>query len=133
MIFLFVGVTFDIAQILDLVLIFLCYLGGIDLSGWTVLPFSLTFLVFRGLGMRLIGGRQRIMGHGLFFVPVKSLVALLSIGVVFVLLNQRPIFFWAPKIDFPSFERWLEAGFCFCSDSFFYHFVPHIYVSLSIV
>ena len=123
------------AQVLGLILIFLCYFSSINPSSWMTSPllFFLSFLRVRDLDLKLISGRQCIVGLSLFLVLVGSLVALLLISVVFVLFDQRFVSFWAPKIDFSSSEGWLEAGFCFCIDSFFYHLVPRIQVLPSIV
>ena len=130
MIFLLIDVALDMAQVLGLILIFLCYLGGIDSNGWltSFLSFFLMFLRVGSLGLRLISERRRIIGISLFFIPIRSLVVLLLIGVVFVLFDQRLIFFWISEIDFPSPERWLKAGLCFYINSFFYHFVPRFQI-----
>ena len=118
------------AQVLGFVFIFLCYLSGINSNSWMTspLPFSLMFLRVGGLGLRLISGKQRIVGLSLFLVPIGNLITLFSIGVVFVLLDQWFISFWAPGIDFLSPGGWLEAGFCFYIDSFLYHLVLCIQV-----
>ena len=87
--FLLAGVTLDMAQVLGLVFILLCYRGGINPSNGITspLPFSLTFLGVGGLGLRLISERRRIVRFSLFFVPIGSFVALLPISIILVLLN----------------------------------------------
>ncbi len=81
------GVTFDMAQVLwRLVLIFLHYLGSIDLSDWMVsLTTALIFL--GGLGLRLISGGRGIVKLSLVFVFIEGLVAELPVGVLFVFLR----------------------------------------------
>ena len=133
--FLLADVILNIAQVLSFVLIFFCYLGGVNLSSWITSPllFSLTFLGVEGLGLRLISRRRWIVGLSLFFVLVGSLVTLLPIDIILVLLDQRSVFFWAHGIDFPSPGGWLEAGFCFYINNPLYRFILHIQVSPSIV
>ena len=134
MTFLLVGVTLNITQVLSLVLIFLRYFSGIDSSGWMIsLPTFLAFLGVRSLGLRLISRRRRVVGLCLFFIIIKSLIVLLSAGIVFVFLNQQLIYFWAPGIDLSSPGRLLKAYFCCCIDSFFYYFILDILVFSLIV
>ncbi len=83
MTFLLAGIELDIAQVFDLVLILLCYLGDIDSSSWMT---SLTILVFPGsLGLRLISG-SRVLELSLVFV-LGSLIVRLPIGVLLVLFG----------------------------------------------
>ncbi len=87
MIILLVGVVLDIAQILGLilVLVFLCYLSGIDPNSWIAsLPTSLSFL--RGLGLRLIS--EVVIRLCLFLDFVRSLIAIPPIGVVLIFFDQ---------------------------------------------
>ena len=127
-IFLLASVALNIAQVLGLVFIFLCYLGGMNPSSWITfpLPFSLAFLRIGGLSPRVISGKQRIVGLSLLFIFIGSLVTLLPIGIIFILLDQWSISFRTPEIDFPSSGRWLGAGFGFCIDSFLYHLISLI-------
>ena len=83
---LFTGITFDVAQVFDFVLILFCYLGGWMTSLMTTLVF------FRGLNLRLISKRG-IVGLSLVFVLVKSLITVLLKGVIFV-------FFWPTACSF---------------------------------
>ena len=131
--FLFAGVAIYMAQVFSLVFIFLCYFNGVNLSGWISLSFSLTFLRVGGWSLRLISGKQQIMGLSFFFIPIKSFVTLPPISVVFVIFHWRLIPFWAPKINFPSLGRWLKAGFCFYINNFLYHLILRIQVLLSII
>ena len=128
MIFLFASVAFDMAQIFGLVLIFFCYLDGVYPNGWmtSFLPFSLTFLGVGSLALRLISGKQRIIGLSLLLVSIGNLVALLPIGIVLVLFDQQPISFRVPEIDFLSPGGGLEAGFCFYINNFLFDLVPYI-------
>lgn len=76
------------AQVLSLVLILLYYLGGIDSNGWMVpLPSFLALQRARGLGLRLISGRRRVVGVSLFFVSVGSPIALFPMSVVLIFLD----------------------------------------------
>ncbi len=60
------GVALDVAQVLGR-LVFFCYFGSIDPSGWMASP--TTALVFLGdLGLRLISGGRGAMGLSLVFV-----------------------------------------------------------------
>ena len=104
MTFLFTGVALDMAQVLGLVLIFLYNLGGINPNSWVIslLSFFLTFLGVGGLGLRLISRRRWIVRLSFFFVPVKSLVMLLPIGIIFFFFDQKLISFWIPGIDLLS-------------------------------
>ena len=89
MTFLFAGITLDVTHVLDLILVFLCYLDAIDRKGWRAsLPTFLT--LFPGLGLRLISGRG-VMGLSLFFVFARSFITVLLIGVFLVLFDQRAI------------------------------------------
>ena len=124
MTFLVAGVVFDVAQVLGLVFICLCYPSCVDPSGWMTSPTSMKLNFLGSLGLRLINGRQW-MGPSLFFI-LRNLIAVLLIGVVFVFFDQRPISFRAPGVNFFNHRVWLEAGLCFCIDSFFYHFFPCI-------
>ncbi len=119
------------AQILNLVLIFLCYLGDIDPSGWIIFS-TATLVFFGGLGLKLISERG-IMGLSFIFVLVGSLIAMLPISVILVFLDRQLIFFQVPGIDLLSPGGWLQVGFCFYINSFLYHLVPRIQVSSSIV
>ena len=92
----------------------------------TSLPYFLMLFRAGGLSLRLINGRRKVVRLSLFFVSVDNLIALLSIGVVFVFLDQQPISFWALGIDFPSSKGWLEACFYFYINSLLYHLVLHI-------
>ena len=89
MIFLFVDVTLDVAQVLGLILVFFCYLGNVDPSSWRA-SLSISLTLFEGLGLRLINGRE-VVGLSLFFVFVESFIIVLPIGVFFVLFDQRAI------------------------------------------
>ena len=131
MTFLLAGVALNVAQVFGLVLVLLCYLNCIDPSGWMTLPISMTLVFHRNLGLKLISGRRQ-MGLSLFFI-LGSLIAVLLIGVVLVFLDQRPMSFWAPGVDFPNHEMWLKASFCFCINSFLQHFFPHVQVLSSII
>ena len=91
-------------------------------------PFSLTFFRVGGLGLRLISGKRRIMGLGLFLISIESFVALLPISVILVLFDPRFISFWAPEIDFSCPGKWLEAGLCFYINSLLYHLVLRIQI-----
>ena len=121
MTFLLAGVTLDVAQVLGLVLILLCYLSGINPNGWMTSPTSMTLIFLGGLDLKLISGRQQ-MGLNLFFVLVRSLIAMLLISVVFVFLDRRPISFRASGVNFPNHGVWLEAGLCFYINNLFHHF-----------
>ena len=91
MIFLFVGITLDVGQVFSLILIPLCYLGGVDPGDWRgSLSIFLTFL--GGLGLRLISGRE-VMGLSLLFIYVGSLIAVLPIDIFLVLFNRQAIAF----------------------------------------
>ncbi len=134
MTFLLAGIILDMAQVPDLVFILLYDLGGIDPNRWIIsLPFFLAFFGVRGLGLRLISGRQRVMGLSLFFVPIKSLIALFLIGIVLVFLYQRPVSFQTPEINLPRPGEWLEADLCFCINVFLYYCISRIQVLPSIV
>ncbi len=125
---LFAGIALDVVQVLSIIFVFLCYLGGIDPSSWMASP--TTILVFFGdLGLRLIS-RRGIVRLGLIF---WSLILVLPIGVILIFIDRRPIAPWAPRVDFPSPKRWLKPGLCFYIDSFLYHLVPHIQVPSSII
>ncbi len=81
-----IDIVFNMTQVLwRLVLVFLCYLGGIDPSGWMTFMASMasptTSLVFLGsLGLRLISKRG---GLGLSLV-LGSLIAGLLVDVLLV-------------------------------------------------
>ena len=84
MTFLFAGIIFDVAQVLGLILVFFCYLGGVNTSGGKAsLLISLTLL--KGLGLRLIS-RRGGMRLSLIFV-LGSFVAVLPIGIFFVFFD----------------------------------------------
>ena len=91
----------------------------------------MTLIFLRSLDLKLISGKQW-MGLSLFFI-LRNLIAVLSIGVVFVFFNQRLIFFRAPGVDFPNHGIWLETGLYFSIDSLLYHFFPRVQVSSSII
>ena len=112
------------AQVLGFILVFLCYLGGIDPSGWRIS--SLTFLMLCGcLDLRLIS-KKGVMGLSFFFVFTGNLIAVLPIGVFLGFFNRRAMAFWAFGIDFPNIKGWFEVSVCLSISDFLYHFVPHI-------
>ena len=121
MTFLFAGVALDVAQVLSLVLFLLDYLGGIDSSSWTI--FLLASITFFGV-LRLISGRKS-MGFSLFFI-LGSLVAVLLLGVLFLLFRRRTVAFRTPRIDLSDVGEGLQVGLCFCITCFFYHFLPRV-------
>ena len=121
MIFLFAVVALDVAQVLGLVFFLLNYLGGIDPSGWTIL--SSASVTFFGV-LRLINGRKD-MGLSLF--PIfGSFIAVLLLGILFILLKQRTVALWAPGINFSNIKEGLQVDFCFCITYFLYHFFSHV-------
>ena len=102
MTFLFIGVTLDVAQVLGFVLFLFDYLGGIDPGSWAIS--SLTSITFFGV-LRLISSRR---GMELSLFPIfRTLIAVLPLGVLFVLLRQQTVTFWAPGIDLPNVGRGL--------------------------
>ncbi len=121
---LLAGIAFDAAQVFGLILILLCYLGGIDPSGWITSP-STTPVFFGGLGLRLIGGGG-IMGLSLIFVLVGGLVAGRPIGVLLVFLGQRAMTFRALEINYSNIEGWLQVSLCFYITYLFHHFFPRV-------
>ena len=66
------------------------------------LPISLTFFGIGGLGLRPISRKKRVVELSLFFVPIRSLIAVLSIDLILIFLNRQLVFFWILGIDFPS-------------------------------
>ncbi len=74
------GITLDMAQVLWR-LVFLCYLGSIDPSGWMAFPMTALFFL-EGLGLRLL---SRGGGIVLSLVFIRGLVARLLIDILFVL------------------------------------------------
>ena len=85
------------AQVLGLVFLFFDYLNGIYFSGWTIV--SLTSMIFFGV-LRLISGRK---GMRLSFFPILgSLIAMLPLGVFFVLFGQWTVALWATEINLPN-------------------------------
>ena len=124
--FLLTGIALDMAQVLGLVLVLFCYLSCIDFSSWMTSPTSMTLVFLGGLGLRLISGKRQ-MGLSLFFI-LGSLIAVLSIGVVFVFFDRRPISFRVPGVDFPNHGVWLKASLCFYIDNLLHHFFLHVQV-----
>ncbi len=89
-------------------------------------------LVFLGgLGLRLIS-RRGGLGLSLVFV-LRGLALGLSVGVLLIFFGQRAIAFWAPRVNVPNIEGWLQVNFCFCIICFLHHFFLCIYVSSSMV
>ena len=70
------------AQILSFVIIFFYYFDGIDPHSW-IISLTIAFVFLEDLNLRLISGRG-IVGLSFVFVLVKSLIAVLLRGVVFV-------------------------------------------------
>ncbi len=73
MAFLLVGVALDVAQVLGLILVLLCYFSDVDPSGWMVssMVFLLPLIFLRGLGLRLTCISKRgIMGFSLISVLI---------------------------------------------------------------
>ena len=128
---LFISIVFDVTQVFSFVLIFFCYLGGINPSGW-IASTTTAFIFLGSLGLRLIS-KKGIVRLILIFVLVRSFIAMLPKGVVLVFFCKRPIVFWVPEIDLLSPEKWLQAGFYFYIDSFLYYFTLRIQVSSSII
>ncbi len=102
MTFLMVGVALNVAQVLGR-LIFFCYLGSIDPSGWMAsLTTALVFL--GGLGLRLISGGGGAVRLSLIFV-LEGLILGLPVGVFLDFFRRRAMVFWAPGIDVPNVEK----------------------------
>ncbi len=97
---LFIGITLDVAQVFSLILVLLCYLSGVDPSGWMASPTAALVFLW-GLGLRLIS-KKGIVRLSLVF---WSLISVFLIGVVLVVLDRRPIAPWAPEVDLPSLGR----------------------------
>ncbi len=100
MTFLFVGIAFDVTQILSLILILLYYLDSIDSNGLISPPMTM-LVFFGGLDLRLISKRG-ILGLGLVFVFIGGLVVGLLIGVLFHFLGQQIMTFRIPGINFSN-------------------------------
>ncbi len=123
MAFLITGVALDVAQVLRR-LIFLCYLGSIDSSGWMASP--MTALVFlRGLGLRLISGGGRAVRLSLVFV-LGGLILRLLVGVLFVFLGRRAMALRAPGIDVPNLEGRLQDSLGLYITYLLHNFLPAI-------
>ena len=103
MTFLSIGITVDVAHVLGLILVFLCYFDGIDPGSLKKASPPIFLIFFGGLGLRLISGK-RVMRLSLFFVLAESLIAILLIGMFLVLFDQQAMAFWAFGIDFPNVE-----------------------------
>ena len=79
--FLFTSIIFNIAQILSLIFVLLCYFGGINPSSWIASSIvSMTFVFFRSLGLRLTISRRKIVGLSLIFISI----AIFLINFVFL-------------------------------------------------
>ena len=121
MTFLFVGITLDVAQILGFIIVFLCYLSGVDPIGWRV-SLSIPLMLLGGLGLRLIT-RKGVMRLSLFLALFGSLVAMLPIGIFLGFFDQQAITFWVFGIDLPNIKWGLEVSFSLCISGLFHHFV----------
>ena len=94
MIFRFASVAIDMAQLLGLVFILLCYLGSSDPRSWIASsPLFLELFGDRSLSLRLISKRRRVVVLSFFFVPIGVLIELLSMDIVIVFFHPRLISF----------------------------------------
>lgn len=85
MIFLFASIIFDVAQVLDFVFVFFCYLGDIDSSNWEVSSTAFLFVLLKGL--RLTMSKRRVVRFSFVFLYIIS-ISEFSISVVFVFFDQ---------------------------------------------
>ena len=120
----FVGITLNVVQVLSLIPVFLCYLGGINPSGWRA-SLPIVLILYGGLGLKLISGRGTVR-LSFFFVFTGSLIVRLLIGIFLVFLDQWAIALWAFRIDFPNIEGWLEVNFCLYISGLFHYFIACI-------
>ena len=78
------------AQVLSLVLIFFCYIGDVNFSGWKAF-LSIFLMLLGNLGLKLISGRGGIRFNLVFILG--NLIVVLPIGVFFVFFDQQAIAF----------------------------------------
>lgn len=114
MAFLFIDITFDIAQVLVLILIFFCHLSGINSSNWVsfLTVFLVAFVFFEGLGLRLTCINKWKIVSRISFVSILILL----IGFVLIFLSWY-VAFWAFRVNFAYFWGWLEIYLYFYSIS----------------
>ncbi len=107
--------------------VLLCYLGSIDSGDWMVsMASSTTALIFlESLGLRLISEGGGVIGLSLVFV-LGGLILGFPVGIFLVFLCQRAMAFWAPGINFPNIEGWLQVSLCFYITCLFHHFFSRI-------
>lgn len=123
---LLASIELDVTQVYGFILIFFCYLGGIDISG-RITSLSTFLTLFKGLGLRLISKRE-VIRLSLFFVFIRDLITMCLIGIIFIFLNQQFISFQVSRIDLPSLGGWLQIDLCFYINNFFYY-LSHIFRS----
>ncbi len=84
MTFLFAIITFDIAQVLDLVFVFLSNFSDINPNG-LIASSTVAMMLSRGLDLSLIcvSSRKGIVGLSFIFVPITMLL----IGLVFIFFS----------------------------------------------
>ena len=83
--FQFVGITFNVAQVLSFILVIFCYLDGINPSDWKTSSMT-SLTLFGGLDLRLISKRG-VMRLSLFFIFARSFIAVLPMSVFLVFFD----------------------------------------------
>ena len=84
-------------------LIFFCYLGSIDPSGWIASP-TTAFIFLGSLGLRLISGDGKAVGLSLVFV-LGGLILRLLVGIFLVFFGRQAMAFWVPGINVPNVKK----------------------------
>ena len=112
-------IIFDMAWVLNIILIFLCNPNGVNLGSWIASStiYLMLFVFLRDLGLKLTCISSGVIVR-LSFISIPILL----IGLVFIFLSWQRIVFWKPEVYLSGLRKWLLASLYFYINGFCYHF-----------